>query len=243
VYLCSACVSVEKCEVDEEFAYAVNSYAPAMIARISRQQGAKLVFISSDYVFDGENGPYAENDPVGPLNVYGRSKVLAEKIIQSIDSDALILRTTIVYGPQQSGQNFVYQLSKAYAKKELMFCCTDQLGTPTYSRDLALLACGLVRARCSGIFNCTGREYMSRYDFARRIYITLGWDLSLLVPISTNQLRDRLQKRNRPYVNRGMKLGLSMDRTLGALCGEIHPRSIEQSIRHWLENPRGQDFP
>lgn len=239
VYICAAKTWVDDCESQEQEVMLVNHEVPALIVKITKDFGAKVVFFSTDYVFDGVAGPYGEDAETSPVNVYGRSKLEAEKAIVAIDSGALIIRTTIVYGPEEFGKNFVYQLAKKLVAGEKYACLDDQYGTPTYSRDLAKMVTKLVSKGCSGLYNCTGTEVMNRYEFAMRVTRTLRLDSSLLERVSTNSLQAREAVATKSSAKRGLKLGLRMEKTLECL-GIFTPRTVEQSLCDWLEHPIGK---
>ena len=111
---------------------------------MAKSVGAKVVFFSTDYVFDGCAGPYDEDAKTSPINVYGQSKLDAEKSVISEDETALVIRSTVVYGPEELGKNFVYQLASKLRTGEKFACLDDQFSTPTYSRDLAKMVTRLV---------------------------------------------------------------------------------------------------
>jgi dTDP-4-dehydrorhamnose reductase len=127
---------VEACEADEERARAVNGTLPGAIAARLRGQAA-YVFYSTEYVFDGTDGPYAEDDPTNPLSAYGRSKLLGEARVLDADPSALVIRTTVVYGPDPNEKNFVAQLRRRLGGGEPMRVPADQVSSPTFNLDLA----------------------------------------------------------------------------------------------------------
>src|SRR5262249_61342144 len=98
-------------------AVAPSSEVPAWAARLPAKRAAAFVFFSTEYVFDGHDGPYAEDDPVAPLSVYGRSKLDGERAVMAANPRALVVRTTVVYGPEPQGKNFIYQLRRRAAAR------------------------------------------------------------------------------------------------------------------------------
>ena len=151
IYLCAAYTWVDGCELNEEKALNINSFGPGRIAKEAQKLGAKVVYFSSDYIFDGNNGPYQESCTANPVNIYGRSKYEGEKLVLGACPEALIIRTTVVYGPEDQGKNFVYQLVNALQEGREFFCADDQVGTPTYNRDLVRMVLALVGANATGI--------------------------------------------------------------------------------------------
>ena len=173
------------------------------------------------------------------MDVYGKSKCAAEEKIRNENPHALIIRTTIVYGPEDLGKNFVYQLSERLSKNERMSCVSDQFSTPTYNRDSVKMASSLVDARCSGIYNCVGQELMSRYEFALKIARALGFDENLIDAVTTAELQIKLRGSGQSIAARGMKLGLRVRKTLDTIPN-LKLNSVEDSLEDWLRHPRGK---
>ena len=239
VYICAAKTWVDGCESQVRDAEIVNQEVPALITKIAKAFGTKVVFFSTDYVFDGTAGPYHEDAETSPLNVYGKSKLEAEKAIMSIDTSALIIRTTIVYGPEELGKNFVYQFVSKLLAGEKCACLDDQYSTPTYNRDLAQMVTQLVSRGCSGVYNCTGTEVMSRFEFAMKVTRSLNLDDSLLERVSTENLEAQALKAGKRLAKRGLKLGLRVGKALRDL-GDFKLRTVEESMCDWLERPFGK---
>src|SRR5205814_4398023 len=131
--LCPAGLThVDHCEEHPEEAFAINRDGALQAAREARRAGAGFVFFSTEYVFDGEQGPYAEDDPARPLSVYGRSKWEGERAVLDEVERALVVRTTVVYGPDAQEQNFVYQLIRNCRNGQPMLIPVDQPSSPTY---------------------------------------------------------------------------------------------------------------
>jgi len=239
LYLCAASTWVDGCEADEESTVHVNAVAPALVAQVAATFGVKVVLFSTDYVFDGRCGPYLETDDVCPVNVYGRSKLKAEELISDVCPSALIIRTTVVYGPEDAGKNFAYHICTRLSQGETVQCITDQFTTPTYNRDLAEMAVRLVNEDCSGIYNCVGDERMNRHEFAVILAEELGYDTRLVESITTCDLESRAQREGRLMAKRGLNLGLLMSKTSSQLP-HFQARSVRESIKHWLAHPRGK---
>ena len=229
VYICAAKTWVDGCERDEFTAYLVNTQAPTLLAKMASQLGSKVVFFSTDYVFDGSAGPYTENANANPVNAYGKSKLDAENAVLDADGNALVIRTTIVYGPENLGKNFAYQLASKLTSNECFECLTDQFSTPTYNRDLAEMVVRLVQKNCCGVFNCVGTETMSRYEFACKLAGALGLDTSLLRSKTTKQLENEACSEGRRMAKRGLKLGLCTQKVLGAI-DQFKPRTVAERV-------------
>ena len=239
VYLCGARTWVDGCETDQATCLEVNTNAPSLFARVASASGIKIVFFSTDYVFNGASGPYSETDDACPANVYGSSKLAAERKILDIDSTALVIRTTVVYGPEHVGKNFVYQICSRLSKGKQVNCITDQMSTPTYSRDLAQLVVRLVQNDCRGVYNCAGTEVMSRYEFALIVARELELDEALIAKVTTQELQDDACREGRLMAKRGLKLGLTMDKTLATVT-DIQVRTVSTCMKDWLRHPRGK---
>ncbi|HEV2448510.1 MAG TPA: SDR family oxidoreductase, partial [Candidatus Sulfopaludibacter sp.] len=137
VYCCGGMTDVEGCESAAAAAYLVNCFGPATLAKAAARRGLPFVYFSTEYVFDGQAGPYGETAPPAPISVYGASKREGELAIQNVHPRALILRTTVVYGPDPGGRNFLCGLRRNLLAGRTMSVAADQISTPTYNRDLA----------------------------------------------------------------------------------------------------------
>ena len=165
----AAYTDVDGCETNAEQAMEVNGEGVGLLALTAREIGAKLVQISTDYVFDGRKGaPYLEDDPVGPLSAYGRSKLAGERaIIASGLERHFILRTSWLYGPH--GRNFVETIIRLAREREELRIVADQIGTPTYTGDLAEAIFGLLKLSDHGIYHFSNSGQCSWYEFAKEI--------------------------------------------------------------------------
>jgi len=134
---CSAYTAVDKAEEEQELACKINSEGVANIALVAKSMGAKLIHISTDYVFNGQgNRPYREDDPVDPVGVYGKSKEAGERVIRDILEEHYILRTSWLYG--KYGNNFVYTMLRLLKEKDSIGVVSDKKGTHTWTHDLAV---------------------------------------------------------------------------------------------------------
>ena len=164
----AAYTNVDGCETERDLCFAVNAEGVRNIARACVDRDIKVVHFSTDYVFDGTKGkPYVEEDLCNPINVYGQSKLQSEIYLKEYAGDYLLIRTAWLYG--RTGKNFVKAiLDKARQEKKLRVV-NDQVGSPTYSADLALAVRLLLEGNHAGVFNVTNRGRCSWYDFAVRI--------------------------------------------------------------------------
>jgi len=170
---CAAFTNVDGCETQEELATRVNSVGPGFLAEAAQAIGAVLVHISTDYVFAGDKGsPYLETDPTGPLSAYGRSKLAGEAAIAASGLRRyLILRTSWLYGP--GGKNFVETMLRLAAERDELHVVADQIGSPTYTGDLARaiynLLAGAERPDIYGLYHFSDLGETSWQGFAEEI--------------------------------------------------------------------------
>jgi len=169
-----AYTAVDKAETESDLAYAVNADAPTILAESAEKIGARLVHFSTDYVFDGEkHKPYTEADQPNPIGVYGKSKLAGEQGIQKHCSNYIILRTAWVYGVYGQG-NFVKTMLRLGEEREALKVVSDQIGTPTWTNDIAKVIVGLITQLPSSpvqeIYHFTNSGVASWYDFSIAIF-------------------------------------------------------------------------
>jgi len=231
VFYAAAYTHVDGCEDDPATAFAVNRDAPAAAAQAAARRGAAFVFYSSEYVFDGVAGPYAEDDPVRPVSVYGRSKLEGEQRVLEAHPDAVVVRTTVVYGLDPQEKNFVYQTLRKGRAGERLKVPADQRSSPTYVEDLAAASLLLLDKRARGVVHVAGDAVVDRYQFALEICRVFALDPGFLEPVTTASLG---QKAARP-----LTAGLKIDRVerLGATLRG--PAAGLTAMREALRGRRG----
>ncbi|MBU5614952.1 dTDP-4-dehydrorhamnose reductase [Geomonas azotofigens] len=181
----AAYTDVDGCQSNAEQAMMVNSEGVGFLAMISKEIGAKLVQVSTDYIFDGQKGsPYVEDDLAGPLSVYGESK-LGGEMNTWFNPNHLIVRTQWLYG--HGGKNFVETMLKLGAEKKELTVVDDQIGSPTWTRDLALAIKALLDKGCQGTYHAANSGFVSWNGFAKEIFRLAGLDVAVL-PMTTQQL-------------------------------------------------------
>ena len=164
----AAMTNVDGCERDPDAAYAVNGMGTQNVALACQRAGAALVYISTDYVFDGEKGePYLEFDPTNPVSAYGRSKLAGEQCLQTLMTRFYIVRTAWLYSSHAS--NFVKWALKVSAEQSEMLGVVDQTGSPTHAGDLAEGIAQLIEHGRYGVYHLTNEGSCSRYEFLCRI--------------------------------------------------------------------------
>ena len=165
VIFCAGLTNVEKCEIDEELSYRRNIISFENTLLFSKKQKARFVYISTDYVFDGENGPYKENDKKNPISIYGKHKSLAEDILIKSEIQYLILRITNVYGKEAQKKNFINQLLND--KNPRFRLPSWQYSTPVCAEDIGRAIELLLMDNKKGIYHLSSIEYLSRVDLVK----------------------------------------------------------------------------
>ncbi|WP_150270667.1 dTDP-4-dehydrorhamnose reductase [Paenibacillus tepidiphilus] len=166
---CAAHTAVDVAETDIDGAYLINATGSRNVALAAEQAGAKLVYISTDYVFDGMGTkPYHEYDNTDPQSIYGKSKRAGEILVQSLSSKFFIVRTSWVYG--KYGNNFVKTMLKLGQEKPLLQVVDDQKGSPTYTVDLARFVLELIQTEKYGVYHASNSEACTWYEFTQAIF-------------------------------------------------------------------------
>lgn len=210
VFLAAAFANVDACEDDPERARSINVDGVGNVARAARDVGARLVFYSSDYVFDGRRGPYAEDDQPNPISVYGRTKLEGERSTAELVVNHLIIRTTGVYGWDRSSTNFAMQVWQRLSAGDRMRVASDQVSTPTLVDNLAEVSVRLVESGVTGVVHVAGKDLLPRADFARRLAVAFALDPVAIDAVPTAELGQR--------AGRPLQGGLRTGR-LGSLLG------------------------
>jgi dTDP-4-dehydrorhamnose reductase len=183
----AAYTNVDGCESNQEKAFAINAEGARHVALSALKCRAKMVYLSTDYVFDGNKGePYLEFDPPHPLNVYGLSKLKGEQYVQESSKDPLIIRTQWLYG--KHGKNFVTSILRQASEKKVLSIVNDQIGSPTYTVDLAKAIVVLIQYDARGIFHVANNGLCTWYTFGQAILKISGMDKVKVVPISSKEL-------------------------------------------------------
>ena len=174
---CAAYTAVDKAETDESKAYLINATAVANLAKSAASIGALIIHISTDYVFDGKSYlPYVETDKINPLSSYGRTKLAGENAVQLNATKGIILRTSWLYSA--FGNNFVKTMMKYGIERDSLNVVFDQIGTPTYARDLAKVILDIIPSAINitgtNLFHYSNEGVASWYDFARTVITFSG---------------------------------------------------------------------
>jgi dTDP-4-dehydrorhamnose reductase len=222
----AAYTNVDKSETEKELAEKINVKGVEYLARYANKASSHLIHISSDYVFDGKNGPYTEMDNPNPIGFYGLTKLLGEQVIEKNTSLYTIIRTNVLYGPAKYGRpDFVKWVYNNLKDNKSINIVTDQINNPTYLIDIASAIITIIENNIVGLFNIGGKEFLSRYDFTLRIADFYNLDKSLINPILTEDLR---QPAPRP-----LKSGLINAKAKSIF--NYSPLEIEESLKEMKE--------
>ena len=183
---CAAWTAVDDAEVNEAAALAINGEGPKNVAKVCNEIGAKLVQISTDYVFSGDaTTPYAENSDVGPKSAYGRTKLAGEVAVRDyLPSDHYIVRTAWLYG--EHGPNFIKTMINLEKTKETISVVNDQVGQPTWTNDLASKLINLVDSEApAGTYHATSSGQTTWFGLTQKIFELIGADPNRVLPTTT----------------------------------------------------------
>jgi len=207
---CAAFTNVDGAEEQRELCWQVNVDAVENIAYAARKCKASVLQVSTDYIFNGQDGPYTEDDTPDALGYYGRSKLAAENVLKTSTAPFAIARTMVLYGHSKNKRpDFVGWLVGQLQQGNPVRIVTDQIGNTTLNDDLARGLLKIVEKDFHGVVNVAGRDIVSRYDFALEIADVFGLDASLIQPITTEELG---QKAPRP-----LNSGLVVDKAVNEL--------------------------
>lgn len=223
----AAYTDVDGCEIHKDKAWTTNVGGVKNLVNFCRKQQIKLIHLSTDYIFNGEKGPYSEEDPPDPVNFYGETKLQSEKIIKESGGDFLIIRTNVLYGfgKKVKPTLFLWLLDKL-SQNEKIKIATDQFNNPTLVDNLSSCILEMVKKNISGIYHIGGSEYLSRYDFATKVANKFNFDKNNILPTQTEFLQ---QQAKRPH--RG---GLKIDKVKSILETKI--LNLNQALDYLNKN-------
>ena len=223
----AAMTNVDACEDNKESCRKLNIDAVQYLKNYSEKNNTHLIHISTDFIFDGENGPYKETDKPNPLSYYGWSKLQSEEILTQSTINYTILRTILVYGKvyDMSRNNIVLWVKSSLEAKKEITIVDDQFRMPTYVNDLAM-ACKLAMdKKTTGVCNISSNELLSIYEIAQQVAEVFGLDKSLIKPISTATLN---QTAKRPP-----KTGFDLTKTNKELG--FYPKTFREDLQRFKE--------
>jgi len=218
----AAFTDVDGCEKDRKKAYEVNVLGTRNIVHACKENHLKLIFFSTDYIFDGEEGYYREEDKANPLNSYGKTKLQAEEEIVKSGIEYIIERVSVLYGYNDSGDKLTFArwVIKSLKEGKNISVVTDQLSCPTLIDNIAHATLTLIEKEEEGVFHVTGSECLSRFDFARTIADTFNLDGSLISPVATEALTQTATRPKNSCLSTEKinKLGIQMSDTKNGLA-------------------------
>jgi dTDP-4-dehydrorhamnose reductase len=220
ILLPAAQPNVDRCEAEPAESERINVEGTRHVAEAAARIGARLVYFSTDYVFDGQAGPYVPDAETAPIQTYGRHKLAAEAVVRQTVPDHLIARICGVYGYQPEGKNFVMALARLAAGGQRMRVPSDQWGTPTLADNLAEAIRELALSDYRGIVHPVGPDCLTRIDFARLAAEIFGYAPDFLDPVTTPELKQPAPRPLRGGVdNRSTQALLRTTRLVGAREG------------------------
>jgi dTDP-4-dehydrorhamnose reductase len=229
----AAYTDVDGCEIHKDKAWAVNVGGVKNLVNICEKQKIKLIHFSTDYIFDGEQGPYSEDDPPNPVSFYGETKLESEKIVKESGIEFLIIRTNVLYGfGKNVKSNFLLWLLDKLSQNEKIKIVTDQLNNPTLADNLSLCILEMVEKNISGVYHIGGSEYLSRYDFAIKVANKFNFNKNNILPTKTELLQ---QKAKRPF-----KGGLKIDKAQKIL--ETQLLSVDAALDFIKQSEKFKDL-
>lgn len=219
----AAMTQVDDCEIHREKCWAANVTSVELLNEACQWYNTHLIYVSTDFIFDGSRGPVDENEKPGPVNFYGESKLAAEKIIQASPLKWSILRTVLVFGitPDMSRSNIVLWVKNSLEQGKPIKVVNDQWRTPTLAEDLAMGCYLTAKKSAPGIFNISGKDFMSPYDIAIKTADYFNLDKSLISATDSNAFK---QTARRPLTT-----GFIIDKARKELGYE--PRSFEEGLK------------
>jgi len=227
---CAAWTAVDRAEGEPERTRILNVEGTRNVARACREVGALMVTFGTDYIFDGASSrPYREEDPANPLSVYGKTKWAAEQALREEGGDHLLVRTQWLFGP--AGKNFIRTILEKTRQGETLRVASDQVGCPTYSRDLAVAVRNLLGAGARGTVHFSSEGETSWFGLARYVVGRCGLPPALLSPARTREL---------PYPAPRPAYGVLSKEKYRAITG-ASPRPWEEAVGEYLEriDPKG----
>lgn len=221
----AAMTNVDACELDKESCFNINVNGTKNLlqaAKLIQQHKVHFIHLSTDFIFDGKNGPYKEEDEPNPLSRYAETKLESEKLVQQSSLKWSIVRTIIVFGvaEKMSRTNIVLWAIESLKNAKELTIVNDQFRSPTLAEDLAEACVKIADIKAQGIFHVSGKDFMSIYEMVVRIAKHLKLDTNLVIPISSSGL-------NQP-AKRPPKTGFDIKKAIESL--NYNPHSFEESI-------------
>lgn len=233
----AAVTNVDLCETERELAWRVNVTGTENLTIAAKLVGATIIQLSTDYVFDGKNGPYDEESRPNPLSYYGRTKLASENVVRTSGVPFAIVRTMVLYGVANNVKpNFALWLIHELERDRPVRVVDDQYGNPTLVDDLAYGILRIIAFNREGVFHIAGSEWLNRYQFAVKLAKTFGFDKQLITPIKTlvlKQAAPRPQRSGFITLRAETQLGIKMSSVDQGLM--ILKNQLNLSVRRFVD--------
>lgn len=189
---CGAYTNVDKAQDESRLCYSVNVLGTEYVTEGAVKTGAKIVYISSDYVFDGKKDePYEVDDIPNPINIYGYTKYMGEQVVQRLTDKYFIVRVSWLFG--SNGKNFVKTMLRLVQENKIVKVVSDQIGSPTYTMDASRIIVDMIYTDNYGIYHLTNEGYCSWYEFAQEIFKQCNMDVEV-IPITSDEYNSKAQR-------------------------------------------------
>lgn len=189
VVMAGGITNVDLCTLKPKLAKDVNIKGTLNLVKKIKAYGSKLIYISTDYIFDGENGPYEETDKPNPINIYGRTKLESENIIRAKLKDYLIVRTSQLYGIDHMRKNFAIKIIYNMHNNKKVYATDDFYSTPTYAGSLSEMLIKLIEKKANGVYHGAGGEFIDRYNYVNKIADIFELDKGLIQKVKLKDLK------------------------------------------------------
>ena len=209
-------------ESESELAFEINTRSPEKLAKTLLTYGGKMLYISTDFVFDGKDGPYHEDDPISPISVYGKTKSDAEKLLLDKNPNHLVIRGNVLYSENyNSKSNFLGWVVNSLKNGMKIKVVNDQFNNPTWTKSMADIIELCISNDTTGILHWADADYLSRYEFSKKIASKLGLEISLIKEVKTKDLQQ--------IAKRPLKCGLLADKAIKTL--DVIPPTLEECLK------------
>ena len=234
IILIASMTDVDQCEIDKNLANKINVEGPKNVINVCNKIDSKLVFLSTDFIFDGtkENGLYRENDIPNPLNHYAKTKYEAEKLIRNSELNYLICRTSVLYGWNKWKLNFVTWIIEQLKQNKNISIVMNQINSPTYIENLAQIIFKLIEKEAKGIYHTTGDCILSRYEIALKTAEIFGYNRNLIKPITNLK-----QKATRPE-----NVSLDITKLKSIIDSELKILNLEEGLCRMNEETKSKNI-
>lgn len=221
---CAAYTAVDVAEDNEDLCRQVNALAVKDMANCAKKLDIPMIYISTDYVFDGtKDGEYSEDDTPNPINIYGKTKYEGEEYVREILEKYYIVRISWVFG--ENGNNFIDTMLRLSKDRDSLRIINDQVGSPTYTKDLAPLLVDMIETNEYGVYHVTNEEFCSWYEFAKEIFNVAKVNIDV-TPISTSEYPTK--------ANRPMNSKMSKDKLINNGFKQL--RSWKEAVGEYIRN-------